>query len=90
MTKRKTYYLYSYNYTSSKLFLCCDLGKSYFQILCKKSLYRCNYTNIRYLYSYNYSLTNFGLLLAFIGLFLNSIAFCRCTFAIQNNELWNC
>ena len=25
MAKRKSYYLYSYNYTSSKLFLYCDL-----------------------------------------------------------------
>ena len=25
MAKKKSYYLYSDNYTSSKLFLCCDL-----------------------------------------------------------------
>lgn len=46
-------------------------------------LHSYNYSIIRYLYSYNYTLTNFGLPLAFIGLFLNSITFCQCTFAIQ-------
>lgn len=32
-------------------------------------LYTYYYKIIRYLYSYSYTLTNFGLLLAFIGLF---------------------
>lgn len=30
MAKRKSYYLYSYNYTSGKLFLYCDLLETLF------------------------------------------------------------
>lgn len=46
-------------------------------------MYSYNYTIIRYLYSCCYTLTNFGLSLAFIGLFLYGIIKTECIFAIQ-------
>lgn len=52
-------------------------------------LYSFNYTIIRCLYSYDYALTNFGLPLAFIGLFLDSVSYSQRTFANQKKELWN-
>ena len=82
MAKRKSYYLYSYNYTSSKLFLYCNLLRTLFLESCKMPLYTYYYKIIRYLYSYSYTLTNFGLLLAFIGLFLYRIICAECIFAI--------
>lgn len=50
---------------------------------CKMPLYTYYYKIIRYLYSYSYTLTNFGLLLAFIGLFLYRIICAECIFAIS-------
>lgn len=53
-------------------------------------LYTYYYKIIRYLYSRSYTLTNFGLLLAFIGLFLTELFVRNVSLQSKNNELWNC